>query len=365
MDTAEVVGTQIITIDPVQYVAAVYAPFRERLAQAKTDADTITSMDVKTKDGMALAVKHRAIFRSIRLEAEEARKLRKAPILTITKLIDGKYAELKTEIAEYEDGFDKPIKAEEERKELERTAAARELERKRIEAEQAAKRAEEERLAAERTEIARQRAELAKAEQARLEAEKQARLKIEQEERAARERIEAQERAARLEREEAERKARAIREAEDRRLREAQAKIDAERHAIEEAKREEAQRERIRAEEQSKAEAKIRAEHEAQQKAAAAQAGVTSDTAIVSPAPAAAPQTNTPQGAARSCESINGTASLATAIAAPAPTPLAAGVGKLITLIGETISDMSAGELQQVLDAAREVKAARRERAMA
>ena len=140
-------------------------------------------------------------------------------------------------------------------------------------------------------------------------------------------------------------------------------------HKAAEAKREEAQRERIRAEEQAKAqreaEAKIRVEHEAQQKAAAAQAGVTSDAAIVSPAPAAAPQTNTPQGAARSCESINGAASLATAIAAPAPTSLAAGVGKLITLIGETISDMSAGELQQVLDAAREVKAARRERAMA
>ena len=253
MDTTPAVGTQLITIDPVQYVAAVYAPFRERLDLAKAEASQITSMDVKTKDGMALAIKHRAVFRRIRLEAEDARKERKAPILVISKLIDGRYKELETEIAEYEESFDKPIKVEEERLAYERVAAAR-AEQARLDAEEKARKdAEEARLAAERAEIARQQAELAEAQRA-------ARERIEAEERAARERIEAQEKAARLEREDADRKARAEaqerqrlldeqtakvraeQEERDREQRAQQEKIDAERRAIEDAQRKERER---------------------------------------------------------------------------------------------------------------------------
>jgi hypothetical protein len=212
--TTEITGTQIISIDPKQYVAAVYAPFRARLDAAKEDADKIESVDATTKEGMAVAVKHRAVFRAIRTDAEKARVQRKAPILEISRLIDGRYKEIESEILAFENTFDAAIKAEEARKQAEKDAEIRK-ERERIEAEQAAiKKAEEERMAAERAELARQQAELAAAQKAAQE-------KIEADARAARLKIEAEERAARLAREEADRVARQAREAEEAKQREA------------------------------------------------------------------------------------------------------------------------------------------------
>lgn len=329
----ELTSTQIITIDPGQYVTAVYAPFRERLAMAKAAADGVTGMDVKTKDGMALAVKHRSVFRKIRLEAESARVERKAPILTISKLIDGTYKELEKEIAEYESAFDRPIKDEESRLAYERVAAAR-AEQARIDAEEKAKRdAYEASLAAERAELDRQRAELAKAEQARLEAEKQARLKIEQEERAARERIEAIERKARLER-----------EAEERRMRDEQANIDIERRAIEAQRQQDAEELKRRAisinnPNAGATQTLIGASHEAESSPVI--------NSVSAPAPMS-PQTKAELHSA--VEKLD--------------VPLT-GINKLLWLISQETSDFTPGELQQVLDAAREIRAARRERATA
>lgn len=116
------VGTQLLTLDPNTYVTAVFASFRDQFEAAKTAAALITSVDVSTPAGMKVAVQHRAAFRLIRVEAEKARKLRKAPILEIGRLLDTRYKDLEAEIAPLEDRFDAAIKAEEQRKERERIA---------------------------------------------------------------------------------------------------------------------------------------------------------------------------------------------------------------------------------------------------
>lgn len=118
----DIVGTQLITLDPKTYVTAVFAPFRERLDKAKADAAAV-KIDCATPAGMKAALTHRAALRSIRVEAEAARKLRKAPILDIGKLLDSRYKEIETEIAPEEGRFDAAIVAEQSRKETERAEA--------------------------------------------------------------------------------------------------------------------------------------------------------------------------------------------------------------------------------------------------
>lgn len=227
---AEPVGTQLITLDPKKYVEEVFASFTQRLAAAKAEAAGITVVDVSTKAGMALAVKHRAVFRAIRIEAENERVARKRPILDIGKLLDSRNNEIAAEVSAEEERFDNAIKADEIRKEAERQARIR-AEQERLAAEERArKEAEEKKLADERAELARQKAELEREQAAHREArEKEARehqeaaakvakalddaaresrLRIEQEERAARLRRDEEDRAARAAREEAERKAR-------------------------------------------------------------------------------------------------------------------------------------------------------------
>lgn len=218
LEPAPLTGTQLITLDPATYVTQVYAPFVDKLAAAKAEAAKITTIDVSTKQGLALAVKHRAAFRTIRLEAENARVARKAPILAIGKLLDSRNHEIADEAIEEEERFDDAIKADERRKAEQRQAEIR-AEQERAAAEELAKKeAEEQRLAAERARIDADKAELArqqaalreaqeKAEQARLAAEAASRLRIEEEERAARMRREEEERQARAARELAEREA--------------------------------------------------------------------------------------------------------------------------------------------------------------
>lgn len=126
------VGTQLITLDPEQYVAQVFAPFRDRLEAAKTAAAAVTTMDVTTSAGMKAAIAYRATFRELRVEAEKARQIRKKPILEIGRLLDSRAKELEAEITPFEDRFDSAIKAEETRKEAEKAAAAAH-ERQRIE----------------------------------------------------------------------------------------------------------------------------------------------------------------------------------------------------------------------------------------
>lgn len=121
----------IITLDPTSYVAAVYAPFREKLDAAKAEADK-AEFDITTTAGMEIAKKHRAVFRDeFRLAIEKARAERKAPILEIGRLLDGRAKEITAEVAPYEKRFDDAIKAEEQRK-ADIKAAKEEAERQRV-----------------------------------------------------------------------------------------------------------------------------------------------------------------------------------------------------------------------------------------
>lgn len=122
MSELDIKSTQLIALDPEKYVGAVFAPFRERLQAAKAAAVAVTEIDVTTTPGMQVAIKHRAALRTIRVEVEKARKLRKEPILEISRLLDGRAKELTAEIQPEEDRFDAAIKAEETRKEREREA---------------------------------------------------------------------------------------------------------------------------------------------------------------------------------------------------------------------------------------------------
>lgn len=116
-------SSPLITIEPAKYVALVFEPFAKRLAAAKEAAKTIT-FDIATTSGMRAAVEQRAAFRDIRVGSEKARKERKAPILEIGKLLDGRQKEIEAEIEPFESRFDEAIKAEEKRKDDEKIAKA-------------------------------------------------------------------------------------------------------------------------------------------------------------------------------------------------------------------------------------------------
>jgi hypothetical protein len=116
-------ASPLITIEPAKYVALVFEPFKTRLAKAKVLAEA-AEFDADTTAGMAVAVRHRATFRDIRVDSEKARKIRKAPILEIGKLLDGGQKEIETEIEPYESRFDDAIKASEKRKDDEKIAKA-------------------------------------------------------------------------------------------------------------------------------------------------------------------------------------------------------------------------------------------------
>lgn len=111
------VASQLITLDPATYVTEVFQPFLDKFAALKAEADAITP-DASTPAGMEICIKYRASFRDdVRIAGEKARVDRKAPILAIGKLLDSRYAELKTEVLPYEAKFDAAIEAEKKRKE--------------------------------------------------------------------------------------------------------------------------------------------------------------------------------------------------------------------------------------------------------
>ena len=170
--------------------------------------------EVSTREGMKAAVAGRAEVRGLRIALEKVRVQIKAPALKRVQEVDSEARRITAALVALEDPIDAQIKREEERKELERTAAAR-AEAERLALEEAArKKAEEEKLTAERAEIARRQAELDAADLARRQAEEESRRRIEEEARAARLRIEEEERAARAVREEEDRVAKALRDLE-------------------------------------------------------------------------------------------------------------------------------------------------------
>jgi hypothetical protein len=126
---------QLMTIEPKVYVDLVFEPFVKRYADG-VDAVREVAYDIKTTAGMAVAVKFRALFRAIRTESENARKLRKAPILEIGRLLDSRKGEIEAVSLPLETMFDDEIKAEEQRKDAEKQAKAA-IEKARVDAIQA------------------------------------------------------------------------------------------------------------------------------------------------------------------------------------------------------------------------------------
>lgn len=120
---AKQASQQLITINPTEYVAAVYAPFHDRASQA-IEADAGVTYDIRTVAGLDVAKKARATFRAIRVEAEGERKARKAPILEIGKLLDSSYKGLEASIAPFEERHDAAIKEREREQEEERQRKA-------------------------------------------------------------------------------------------------------------------------------------------------------------------------------------------------------------------------------------------------
>lgn len=118
---AEAANTQIVTIEPEKYVAAVFQPFAKRVKAAIKAVEGL-KYDITTTAGMDMAKEARALFRAIRIEANKERELRKAPIIAIGRLLDTRNSELAAQVAPYEDKFDADIKAEEKRKEDEKAA---------------------------------------------------------------------------------------------------------------------------------------------------------------------------------------------------------------------------------------------------
>jgi chemotaxis protein histidine kinase CheA len=118
---------------PEKFVAAVFDPFKRKLAAAKRAAAKAESYDITTGAGMGQAKELRASFRDIRTALENERKARKAPIIAAGKLLDTRAAELTAEIEPLESKYDREIKAEEQRKEAEKQAKIA-AERARVEA---------------------------------------------------------------------------------------------------------------------------------------------------------------------------------------------------------------------------------------
>ncbi|HYE70634.1 MAG TPA: hypothetical protein VD932_03830 [Aquabacterium sp.] len=78
--------------------------------------------DVSTPKGMKEACEARAAIREPRYEVERVRKAVKAPLLKLSKEIDGRAAEITEKLLEIEEPVDQQIKAEEARKEAEKQA---------------------------------------------------------------------------------------------------------------------------------------------------------------------------------------------------------------------------------------------------
>jgi hypothetical protein len=120
-EAKDIAAQPLVTLVPETYVQAIYEPFNNRLEAAIAQSKDV-KYNIQTKEGMEVAVKHRAIFRAIRIEADKERKARKAPIDEIGKLINRTYETIETAVTPHESKFDGDIKAEEARLEEEKAA---------------------------------------------------------------------------------------------------------------------------------------------------------------------------------------------------------------------------------------------------
>ncbi|MFA6315637.1 MAG: hypothetical protein WC648_04710 [Candidatus Paceibacterota bacterium] len=116
--------TELMVIDPKEFVAQSYQSFTESLDAAIIKAPSLT-YEISTTKGMEVAKEGRAMFRDIRIALEKKRASAKAPILEIGKLLDSRAKEIAQIIEPFEEKFDSDIKAEEARKEAEKAANAK------------------------------------------------------------------------------------------------------------------------------------------------------------------------------------------------------------------------------------------------
>jgi len=121
VEANNIASQELVTLDPKTYVAAVYEPFSNRLQAAIKSSSKVTYA-IATKEGMATAKECRALFRTIRLDCDKERAARKAPIIAIGKLLESAYTEIETAVKAHEEKFDADIKAEEQRLEDEKAA---------------------------------------------------------------------------------------------------------------------------------------------------------------------------------------------------------------------------------------------------
>lgn len=107
--------TALVTIDPENYVTQSYNTFIKAFDAAVKNVSGIDTVVVTTKEGMEAAKAHRAAFREIRINIDKKRAECKAPILEIGRLLDSRAKEVIEKVRPYEERFDAPIKAEEQR----------------------------------------------------------------------------------------------------------------------------------------------------------------------------------------------------------------------------------------------------------
>jgi len=131
VEPSEIAKRELLTIDPLTYVTAVYAQHHTDLAAAI--AAIPVTIDMQTTAGYKRATTCRATFRGIRTSGDATRKLRKAPILEIGKMLESHYKALEAEVTPYETQFDTLIKDEDARKEAIKAEKAR-VEAERVDA---------------------------------------------------------------------------------------------------------------------------------------------------------------------------------------------------------------------------------------
>lgn len=132
-------ASALVTLDPEAFTAAVYKPFRERLASVRLEANAlydkkvdedgkaieVPNFDITTTAGLKQIEALRTKFRKVRTEADNERKARVAPLTVIQKRLIEVYGELDTDVRKDENKFQGLIDDEVARK-------AAEAEKKRL-----------------------------------------------------------------------------------------------------------------------------------------------------------------------------------------------------------------------------------------
>lgn len=112
----------LVVIDPERYATDLFAPFQNQLTTLKRRAGR-TDFDVTTKPGMVVAKELRAAFVKVRTAADKAKTEAKRPIDQAGKALLARYQAIATAAQAEEDKIASVIKAEETRIEQERQAA--------------------------------------------------------------------------------------------------------------------------------------------------------------------------------------------------------------------------------------------------